>query len=57
MKMKSFQKIEKKIQKIYRNTVKPVYNSLGYNENCLLTNVFGRSDVFVINRFNCINYY
>ncbi len=53
-------------------TVKPVYNSLGYNEsyrfhrshrflykligyneNSFLTNAFGRTDLFVINGFNC----
>jgi hypothetical protein len=39
-------------EKIY--TVKPVYNELGYNENSLLTNAFGRTDLSVINGFNCI---
>ncbi len=28
-----------------RNTVKSVYNSLGYNENSLLTNAFGDTDL------------
>ncbi len=27
---------------------------IGYNENSLLTNAFGRTDLFVINGFNCI---
>jgi hypothetical protein len=56
----------------YITIVKPVYNSLGYNEayrlhrshrflngmigyneNSLFTNNFGRTDLFVINGFNC----
>ncbi len=27
---------------------------IGYNENSLFTNAFGRTDLFVINGFNCI---
>ncbi len=48
------------------NTVKPAYNEahrlhrshrflyklISYNENSLLTNAFGRTDLFVINGFN-----
>ncbi len=35
------------------STVKPVYNSLGYNENSLLTKALGHIDEFIINGFNC----
>jgi hypothetical protein len=29
---------------------------IGYNESSLLTNAFGRTDLFVINGFNCIQF-
>jgi hypothetical protein len=63
------------VTKCIKNTVKPLYNelgynefpvitehivltdriekSIGYNENSLLTNAFGRTDLSVINGFNC----
>ncbi len=30
-----------------------LYEMIGYNENSLLKNAFGRTDLFLINGFNC----